>query len=457
MLAFTLMVMPAMASVQNVKISGDIESTYLSRQSLDFGITDPTAGADGIYDQSAIITQTRLRVDADLTDKVSATIAMINERAWGDGGTTAAATDMDLNLAYVTMKEMLYSPLTVTIGRQEFAFGNSFVIDSAGANNVAPADSNIAAAAGDLTKQTAQDAIRLTFDYDPLTLDFLWSKIDQNNINGTILTDDINLYGVNAMYELGDARNTVVEAYFWYKHDDSVQNDATGSDADTVFMPGIHTSMNVTDDLSLSAEFAYQFGTIYFEGNNENARRSAYAGQILSNYRLPFEGTAKYAPVLGIAYSLFSGDEVYDTTGNSASGEDVYHGWDPMYENQAGGKLSNALFNNSNIQVIGTNLTFSPMEDVTADVYYDHIWLMTELETGGFDLINPAGGTIDTSSIEDTSKDDIGGELGMTVVYDYTEDVQLGARVGWFFPGNYYGNNSQEAASQLMLSAKVAF
>lgn len=122
MLALTLMAMPAMASVQNVKVSGDIESTYLIRDSFDF------EGSS----QDVLLTQTRLRVDADLTDKVSATVALINERAWGID--TNATSDIDLNLAYVTMKEMLYSPLTVTLGRQEFAFGNSFVIDSAGSN-----------------------------------------------------------------------------------------------------------------------------------------------------------------------------------------------------------------------------------------------------------------------------------------------------------------------------------
>ena len=81
------------------------------------------------------------RADADLTDNVSTTIALINERAWGD--TTNVSTDIDLLLAYVTLREMLYSPLTVVVGKQAFHYGNSFIIDSAGANNAIPADSGL--------------------------------------------------------------------------------------------------------------------------------------------------------------------------------------------------------------------------------------------------------------------------------------------------------------------------
>jgi len=46
--------------------------------------------------------------------------------------------------------------------------------------------------------------------------------------------------------------------------------------------------------------------------------------------------------------------------------------------------------------------------------------------------------------------------VGVVLTYDYTEDVQLGARAGWFFPGKNYSDDS-ETASQLILNAKVAF
>jgi len=101
-----LMAAPAFAAVQNVKVSGDIDSTYLHRHDFDFGVD-----ADESQRQSVFLTQTRLRVDADLSDNVSATVALINERTWGntdhddnDTGTQDGINDIDINLAFVTLR-----------------------------------------------------------------------------------------------------------------------------------------------------------------------------------------------------------------------------------------------------------------------------------------------------------------------------------------------------------------
>jgi len=430
MLALAVMAVPAMASVQNVKVSGDIESTYLVRENFDL------AGSS----QNVFLTQTRLRIDADLTDKVMATIAMINERDWGNSSQTTTGTDIDLNLAYVTMKEMLYSPLTVTVGRQEFAFGNSFVIDSAGTNNSAPADSGLASIAGDLTKQTAQDAIRLTFDYDPLTIDLLYAAIDQRTVTGLKKSDNTDLFGINAAYQFNDENNSMVEGYFWVKNEKGNE----------VYMPGVRGSMNVTDMWNLQAEFAVQMGTISFAdtvGNSQYDRR-AYALQLLSNYVLPFEKTKEYRPVFGTSYTMFSGDKTWNT---ASAGDSDYTGWDPMYENQAGGKIINALFKASDIQCLGATLDFVPVQDVAANLYYDYLWLDKETS---FALVQPTGGTASPSLEGEETQ--LGQEVGMVLTYNYTEDVQLGARAGWFFPGDVFANKA-ETASQILLNAKVAF
>ena len=144
LLVVALFVAPAAASVQNVKVSGEVDSKYLYRNGFDAG-----AEADGNTVQSLFITITNLRVDADLTDNVAATIALINERTGGIQGLTNGEggaegddeSDVQINLAYVTLREMLYSPLTVIIGRQSFRYGNSFIVDSAGPNNAAQVDS----------------------------------------------------------------------------------------------------------------------------------------------------------------------------------------------------------------------------------------------------------------------------------------------------------------------------
>ena len=82
--------------------------------------------------------------------------------------------------------------------------GNSLVMDSAGTNKLAPTDSNLNNIAEDFTKQTALDAIRLIFDYNPLTLELLYSKVDTGTSGTSFdnITDDIDLYGILATNSL---------------------------------------------------------------------------------------------------------------------------------------------------------------------------------------------------------------------------------------------------------------
>ena len=83
-------------------------------------------------------------------------------RDFGDAGSTSAQVNVDT--AYVTMKELFYSPLTVTVGRQPFVYGNQLLIGDVGScNEVSPLT--------DLTGGVNFDAIKAVLSYDPLTVD----------------------------------------------------------------------------------------------------------------------------------------------------------------------------------------------------------------------------------------------------------------------------------------------
>ncbi|MBU1125849.1 MAG: alginate export family protein, partial [Candidatus Omnitrophica bacterium] len=178
----------AYAEVQNVKISGDITVMAVSRNNLDLVKTPTTDGGAGsavstaAYDdkEEDLLSITRVRLDADLTDNVSTTVRLLNERNWN--GESAAGTsesnrniglatanavdeqDLDLDLAFVTLKEFLYSPLTLTVGRQELRFGNGWIVGDPDTNGAA-LRSHLAE--GDLSARKSFDAIRATLDYDP--------------------------------------------------------------------------------------------------------------------------------------------------------------------------------------------------------------------------------------------------------------------------------------------------
>lgn len=465
--------MPAMASVQNVKISGSIDSTWLIRNNFDLG-----ANIVGDETQNLFITQAILQADADLTDNVSTTIALINERAWGDTSAntsdSANSTDVDLLLAYVTLREMLYSPLTVVVGKQAFHYGNSFIVDSAGTNNSAPADSGLASIAGDLTKQTTQDAIRFIFDYEPLSIELLVSKINSRvNTLTNRPEDDVDLYGVNAGYEVGDSMNTQVEAYFFAKIDKNAQGvasaDPTPSKADTVYVPGLRASTNPIEGLNVQAELAWQRGNkVASTGDiNENQQREAMGIQAIASYQVPV--LEEYKPILAYVYTFVSGDsnpgDVNAGSGFEAS-PNRWTAWDPMFENQASGTIYNTLFNLTNAHIHTVSAQVNPIEDVTAKVSWTNLRLDKEL--GGnaantaFTLVQPDGTATGTLGVN-IDEEDIGNEIDATFTYDYTEDVQFGANFGWFFPGDLFSASStpntfnDHVASQAIIHGNVNF
>lgn len=473
-----ILAVPAFASVQNIKVSGSIDTSFIHRKDFNFGrVTNAGGGPLDDLEQDVFITQTILNVSADLTDNVSTTVGLINERAWdvADGSTT----DIDLYLAYATLREMLYSPLTVVIGRQAFHYGNSFLVDSAGTNNSAPVDSGIASVAGDLTKQTTLDAVRAIFDYNPLTLELLWAKLNGGIVaqsDGDNADDDVDLYGVDALYELGDAMNTQVEGYFFARINKNVMSGSSlAGKSDKLFVPGLRISTNPIEGLNLQAEGAFQTGTVIATTSNAfNAMdREAYGVQFIANYQVPV--LEQYKPVAQYVYTYVSGDESSTTTletYNQASSE-TYTGWDPLLENQAGGKIYNSLFSLTNAHLHMASLQVNPVEDVTLKFSGTGIWVDEDIDCGdstglpgagssavscAFSLINPDG-TSRTVTVERNADDktDVGYELDLDATYDYTEDVQIGASFGIFVPGQLFTNDNNEPATQAIAHINVNF
>ncbi len=474
LLAFALVAfvaMPAMASVQNVKISGSIDSTWLVRNNFDLGLNNI-----GDETQNLFITQSILQADADLTDNVSTTIALINERVWGDAGTpntVDSSTTVDLLLAYVTLREMLYSPLTVVVGKQAFHYGNSFIVDSGGTNTAAPADSSLQVA-GDLTKQTTQDAFRFIFDYEPLSIEVLASKINARTNTMTVDdNDDIDLYGVNAGYEVGDSMNTQVEAYFFARIDKLNTTAAAGefSKADTVYVPGLRASTNPIEGLNVQLELAWQRGNrVATTGTiRDNEQREAMGAQFIGSYQVPV--LEEYKPILQYVYTYVSGDTNPDDravtgAGNQQQGStNKFTAWDPLFENQAGGTIYNTLFNLSNAHIHAVSAQVNPIEDVTTKVTWTNMRLDKELRTGqSFAILQPDGAGTAATGFK-AGEDDIGNEIDLTATYDYTEDVQFGANLGWFIPGDLFadaaggvlGAHAEHVATQAIIHGNVNF
>ena len=416
-----LMAAPAFASVQNVKVGGDLKTTSVIRSNFD--TTSLTGYTASTGTQNEFLSQVGLNVQADLTDNVSTMLRLVNERLWGTSPTTATSdsnTTIKLDTAYVTMKELLYSPLTVTIGRQPLVYGNQFLV---GDGDFATDVSSMS----DLTGGVNFDAIKAVLSYNPLTVDLFAAKVSKDST--TSAKDDANLYGINANYKVGDSMNTVVEAYTFVKEDrTSISAAATDTKVQKLYVPGLRVSTNPIEGLNVQLEGAYQAGTINAPvlTNDGMASVSAYALQGGVNYALPVIKNMK--PVVSAGYTYISGDK--------NTGDNKVKAFQGLYENQNTGRIFDVLGFGNNVRIANAAFEIAPVQDVTAKLSWYNL-----------NLIKKA-----------TKHEQVGNEADLDVTYAYTEDVKFGLSAGVFYPGKYYsGATNQNNASQVLTSVNVAF
>jgi len=429
----------AYAEVQNVKVGGDILIRGVARNNFDLKNSN-TAG-DKEDDQTSFATSNvRVRIDADLTDNVSATVRLLNERLWGEEN--EYNSDIDLDLAYITLKEFLYSPLTLMVGRQELRYGNGLIVGDPDTNGSASSASAFsasafAAVAADLSSRKAFDAVRAILNYDPLVLDLVYAKVEEKYVNRN---DDVDLMGVNAVYTLDKA--TTLNPYFFVT---SLGSNRDGQDGKSskVYVPGILISSSPIENLKLSLEGAYQFGReVVFNAG----RLRAFAIQAGGEYTF---AKVKMTPALGLVYTYLSGDK------NPYDNKNKF--WDPMFEDQIPNSIPNALFPNSGAQVINVKGSIKPMEDLTLLANYGNYRLSQKIAENDPTLGYPAlFGNYQIWRM--TGKKDLGNALDLSAVYDYTEDVQLALDLGWFFPGKAFDKaDGRRTANQVIGSMKVTF
>ena len=454
----------AYAEVQNVKVSGDITAYGISRQLGFQGKRDINNDGTGTQVQQmykTLATITRVKVDADLTDNVMTTVRLLNERYWGNENTTVGDTgvntDIFLDLAFVTLKEFLYSPLTLTIGRQELHFGSDMIIGDPDTNNMASTASVFGNTwmnkDSDLSARKAFDAIRATLDYNPLVIDAIMAKIDEGS---RYRQDDVNLYGINANYKIGGKYLSTAEAYWFEKRTGrgTAAGRYSGKKVDQVDTLGARLTATPHSRMSSSLEVAIQTGRGVppFGADMPTVRRKAWALEASSAVDL--KDKIKYAPTVAAMYAYFSGEALDYTTDVGA-----YRGWDPMFENQTSGNIANTLFNQTNVHVLGGIATAQATEDVKLKAEYYAYWWAKAFPEGAivntvrdpFGVGDPDGGYCVTN------KRFAGQEIDLTATYDYTEDVQFALMGGAFIPGSAFEKGNNTPAKEIIGSMKVTF
>ena len=462
---------PAFAETQNVKVSGSIDAYAFYRNNYDLldnndaSVTPAGAAvqAQGGGPGSATLqqrseadnyfrTNTQVEVSADLTDNVSTVINLVNQRDWNAetldaaGVVTAASQtnnefDILLDLAYVQMKEIFYSPLTLTVGRQDLWFGRGFIIG----NNNRVWDTQALTQADEYSVTTAFDAIRATLDFNPWTIDLVYSKIDENAPNPE---DDVDLVIANVNYKFAEY-NAVAEGYYVGEYDRGALSGtpALGTHDNETDTIGGRVQFDPISQITLGGELAYQFGDFRAAVANPSRDRDAWAADLFGTYRWDIT----WKPELTVEYVLFSGDDDLSATPND------WGGWNMLYRGRfwtayadfrelvyatADAVDQAASLNQQFVQVKGA---MKPLEDLLLEASFTYLWNDADVHS----VPGNQGSAV--------RSDDIGWEIDLQATYDYTEDVSFGLLAGWFIPGDFYNSPNDDAATDLVGSLKVAF
>ncbi|MBI2884912.1 MAG: alginate export family protein [Candidatus Omnitrophica bacterium] len=454
--------LPAFAEVQNVRVSGDITSRMFHRENLD--LTNGDGGLDTT--DNFFMTTTGVNVGADLTENVSTFIRLANERDWDNdaGGTDANGNgsdgSFDISQAYVTLKELFYSPLTLRIGAQPIVWGRGFVLGSALLPSIVGGDDRLSSiTANEFTEFTAFDAIRATLDLSnlggsnlPLTADYVYIKLDENTAG---ISDDITLQGVNFGTKIGS--NTELEAYYLNKLDKAGTTPDINKNGN-INTIGFRGSTMPVESLSTWGELAYQFGTRGTDAST-GTLTTAPTGSSVSAWALDlgleYTWTAvSMTPKAGAEWIFWSGKE----------GNGGIAGWDPIargyyttalreFQTDTGAGFyatdqaldTSAATNQNQISFWGG---LKPIEDLSATSRLTFFW-----QDVGALRANAAG----TAVANGPRRSFAGTELDTNLVYDYTEDVQFGLLYGFFVPGSIYTSASDNVAQEVVTTVKVQF
>jgi len=398
--------MPATAAVKSIKVGGDLTIRGIYRDNLDF----QNDGDDNA--ESWLMSTTRIWVGAELTDNVSAVIRLLNERDWGTQSKSSDDTLIDLDLAYIKMKDLLVPGLTATIGRQEILLGKGFVVGNS--NGVEGVDLGTFSAT-DLSARKSFDAWRLDYEVGmaPVTVTLFDAKIFETSSWGG--NADHDLWGLNVCYKTD---NAAIEGYalLYTRQTGSKYNLFTYGarvDHDVLAMPG----------------FNYNLEAAMQSGEYNWTDRDGWAGNADISYTFQNPMQAK----IGAAWFYASGDK------SSSEGD-----WVPLYPDNLAdriGRITYAGMVNTGFGTPGSNMSVPKI--------YGSICPSEKhmLSLAWFPM----------STVVDTyGDDDLGYGANFGYSYQYTEDAAFGLLVDYASAGKAVPANDEDAL-QVIGTVAVSF
>ncbi len=417
--------------------------------------------ADGL---NGVLQRVRLTTNADITSDTSVKITLQDSRMWGatslaKGGPTLTDTGnntLDLHEAYVKVKDVFGSPISLKIGRQELVYGEQRLIGAFGWNN----------------NGRSFDAVKANFTNSAVSIDAFATKLQDNTgglgtnctpTPGTIPTcggdQDQDFYGINATVKA--VPNNTLEAYVYYWRDAgtstfgqtgmagaTVIND-TPSKASNLYTYGIRGKGHFRA-IDYSFVLPFQSGSI--DTSNASGTRAtsynikSFAFAAKAGYTLPIAMKTR----LGVEYDTAQGDNDggggMATNGSGSADTDIETFFNLFPTNHGHlGLMDQQGWRN--VDAWSLNATSQITSRLKLYLAYWSFKLNEEKDAwyGAGNWNNTPGG-FRAANINNTQSD-IGTELDFVATYKYNSALTAQLGLARFFTGKYLDQAGQVNAA----------
>ncbi len=417
----------AALDAQRITVGGEVRERYEFRSNADF---DRSKGDTLSFVGSRI----RLSVGYEAAPDLLFFLQMQDSRLFGGESTTASnEKNLDLHQGYLTMKNL--GPLTLTLGRQELAFGDHRLVGNFGWSNIG----------------RSFDGLRLAYTAGSWRMDVWGTSTKQYGTNVGADPDPTKESGDSqqfyGIYTAVKAASFSIEPYLFYLLDTGNPSGTAITDpaarGQNRVTAGLRVDGKIAEDaVDLTGEVAYQTGSMKARGTTPKSDISASAFAVKTGYTMPV--TMK--PRIGIEYDRASGDDdpsddKFKTFENLFPTNHPHYG----YMDYVGWR---------NMQDLRVSLGAKPTEVSGVSLDYHRFQLIEKA-----DHWYRASGAIFMTTPPGNSETDLGQELDVVASTVIKERFRLEAGYARFFPGDYVKVNSSahDPSDFVYLQTKMDF
>ncbi len=464
----------AQAELQNVEVGGEIRTRgrwYMNtfnpgtqRQvrvpnNALFGRPVGPTGVSSIFkwnndgdDWTRMESSVLLNVKADFTQNVTAFFELYDFFIWGEdfrsqnyitGQDTRAnsADDIEINQAYIEVRKLWDSPVSLRVGRQALKFGKGWLIT----DMLTP------------SQYVSHDAIRLTFQQDDFTVDAFASRIVPMMQDPF---DNVDMYGIYGTWS--GFKPLSVSAYYFLLHDPRPVENVQGSslaehverllNVDKYGDTYLHTVglrlFGGYEGFDYDLELAYQFGRADRLGSlfvpvggrygDQDLRYNNWGGELTVGYTFQDVPLKPRPFVMGM---VFTGEDNRDIS---------FVDWLNPFYRPSGSVSFNRLFSDKNyMPIVNDNGQLSNVWQATLGVEFQPTDKILVHVHGAYDGVfapfaQPVSGEVFGRRVPiapflsfwtDSGSADIGWELASWVRYNYTKDLWFMLYGSYLFAG----------------------